>query len=151
MNRRIKICCISSHGGHLHELTRAVRNVKGEKYWVTHKTPHTSALLAYSKHHFIIDPVTSKWKFILNGFQSLIHLMKERPSVVISTGAGMTVPTMLLAKYIFRTKIIFIESAAAVVEPTKTGKFIYPKADLFLIQWESLKEFYPKATYTGLL
>lgn len=151
MRNRIKICCISSHGGHLHELTRAVRNVKGEKYWVTHKTPHTSALLVDSKHHFIVDPVRSKCKFILNVLQSLIHLMKERPSVVISTGAGMTVPTMLLAKYLFRAKIIFIESAAAVIEPTKTGRFIYPKADLFLIQWESLKSFYPDAIYTGLL
>ena len=117
--KRIKICCISSHGGHLHELTRAVRNVRGEKYWVTYKTPHTSALLADRKHYFIIDPVTSIWKFIINGLQSLIHMVKERPSVIISTGAGMTVPTMILAKYLFRSKIIFIESAAAVVEQKK--------------------------------
>lgn len=146
-----KICCISSHGGHLHELTRAVRNVKGEKYWVTYKTAHTSAILVDKKHYFIIDPVTSKWKFLINGFQSLKHLIRERPNYVISTGAGMSVPTMLMAKYILRAKIIFIESAAALVEPTKTGKFIYPMSDLFLIQWESLRNFYPNAIYTGLL
>lgn len=151
MNNLIKICCICSHGGHLHELTRAVSNVKGDKYWVTYKTPHTSLLLKGQKHHFIIDPVTSKWKFIVNGFQSLIHLVKERPGVVISTGAGMTLPTMLLAKFLFRSKIIFIESAASVTEPTKTGRFIYPKSDLFLIQWETLRKSYPNAIYTGLL
>ena len=30
-----------------------------------------------------------------------------------------------------------------------TGRLVYPFADLFLVQWESLLELYPKAKYVG--
>ncbi|WP_418495662.1 PssD/Cps14F family polysaccharide biosynthesis glycosyltransferase [Coprobacter sp.] len=146
-----KICLISSHGGHLHELTRSIQNVRGYMYWVTFRTKHTEALLKDKPHYFVIDPVTSKLKFLLNTFQSLYHLLRERPKVIISTGAGIAIPTMMLGKYLFGAKIIYVESAAAVIEPSRTGQFIYKHADLFLIQWESLKSFYPNAKYIGVL
>lgn len=151
MNKEVKICCISSHGGHLHELMAAVKGVVGKKYWITHKTKHTIASLSDKKHYFILDPVTSKLKFLWNSFQALLYLSIERPDIIISTGSGIAIPTMLMGKYIFKSKIIYVESAAAVVEPSRTGKFIYKHADLFLIQWESLRQFYPNAKYTGVL
>lgn len=146
-----KICLISSHGGHLHELTEAIQNVQGNMYWVTFRTKHTEALLKNRTHYFIIDPVTSKLKFLLNTFQSLYHLLQEHPKVIISTGAGIAIPTMMLGKYLLGAKIIYVESAAAVIEPSRTGQFMYKYADLFLIQWESLKKFYPNAKYVGVL
>lgn len=75
----------------------------------------------------------------------------ERPRVVVSTGSGIAIPTILLAKWFLHSKIIYIESAACVVEPSRTGRFVYKYADLFLIQWESLRKFYPNAKYTGVL
>lgn len=151
MKDKKKICCICSHGGHLHELTEAVKGVEGDLYWVTYKTKHTASELADRKHYFVIDPHTSKPMFIVNAFQSIWHLLRERPDVVISTGAGIAIPTMIIAKYLLRSKIIYVESAACVVKPSKTGGFIYKYADLFLIQWEDLKKYYPKAAYTGVL
>lgn len=148
---KIKICLISSHGGHLHELTEATKGVMGDVYWVTFRTKHTEALLKDRPHYFIIDPVVSKPKFILNAFQSLYHILRERPKVIVSTGAGIAVPTMLIGKFLTGSRVIYIESAAAVIEPSKTGRFMYKYADLFLIQWESLKEFYPDAKYVGIL
>lgn len=151
MNNNIKICCISSHGGHLHELSEAVKDVIGRKCWITHKTKHTEKILRDKSHHFIIDPVTNKFKFILNSIQAFYFLCIERPDVIISTGAGLAVPTMILGKYFFGSKIIYVESAAAVIEPSKTGSFIYKHADLFLIQWETLHSFYPNAKFVGIL
>ena len=151
MKKNLKICCISSHGGHLHELTEATQGVLGDMYWVTFKTKHTEALLKEKSHYFVIGPVTSKPKFLLNAFQSLYHILRERPKVIISTGAGIAIPTMLLGKFLLGSKIIYVESAAAVIEPSRTGQFMYKYADLFLIQWESLKKFYPNAKYVGVL
>lgn len=151
MNEKVKICCISSHGGHLHELSEAVKDVAGRKCWITYRTKHTEKLLKGERHHFIIDPVTNKFKFILNAMQALYFLSIERPKVIISTGAGIAVPTMILGRYLFGAKIIYVESAAAVIEPSKTGSFIYKHADLFLIQWEALKKFYPNAEFVGIL
>lgn len=151
MNNNIKICCISSHGGHLHELSQAVKDVIGRKYWITHRTKHTEKILKDRRHHFIIDPVTNIFKFVLNSIQAFYFLCIERPDVIISTGAGIAVPTMILGKYLFGSIIIYVESAAAVIEPSKTGKFINKHADLFLIQWESLYPFYPNAKFVGII
>lgn len=147
----IKICLISSHGGHLHELTQATIGVAGEKYWITFRTKHTEKLLKNVKHYFIIDPHVTKWKYLINTWQSFNHLLKERPQVIISTGAGIAIPTIMLGKFLFGCKIVFVESAAAVIDPTATGKFVYKWSNLFLIQWPGLKEYFPKAVYIGLL
>ena len=45
-----------------------------------------------------------------------------------------------------RKKLIYIESFAKVTSPTLTGKLLYKYADQFYVQWESMKEFYPKST-----
>ena len=148
--RAIKICLISSHGGHLRELLNDSAGVIGEKYYVTFRTGHTVELLENLPHYFIRDPYKSYWKFVLNSLQSLKHIFREKPDVVISTGAGIAIPTILLSRFLLKSKIIFIESAANVVNPSKTGKFLYKHADLFLTQWPSLQKYYPKAVYCGL-
>lgn len=151
MNKEIKICLISSHGGHLRELLDATENVIGNKYYVTYKTKHTQELLKNSRHYFIIDPHKSLLKYFVNTLQSFYHTFKERPDVVISTGAGIAAPTVLICKYLLGSKIVFIESAANVVNPSHTGIFLYKHCDLFLIQWHALKKYYPEAQYVGLV
>ena len=47
------------------------------------------------------------------------------------------------------TKVIYLETFARVNDRSLTGRLVYPIADLFLVQWESLLEFYPKAKYVG--
>ena len=151
MKDNLKICCISSHGGHLHEMTSAMKGVGGNIVWLTHKTKASQITLKGKPHHFILDPNVSKLKFAINSLQALWYLILERPRVIISTGSGIAIPMMLFGKYLFRSKLVFIESAAMVVQPSKTGKAIYKYCDLFLIQWETLKKFYPNAKYGGIL
>ena len=50
---------------------------------------------------------------------------------------------------IFGSKVIYIETFANMYTKTVTGKLIYPISDLFVVQWESMKELYPKAIYGG--
>lgn len=88
------------------------------------------------------------FKLMIILVQTLLIFLKEKPDVVISTGALSTVPMCLLAKF-FRKKVIFIESFSKINSPTITGKLMYRYADLFLVQWEEMKKFYPNATYGG--
>ena len=46
-------------------------------------------------------------------------------------------------------KVIYIESFARVDEPSLTGKLMYHVADLFIVQWKEMMEFYPNAVYGG--
>lgn len=87
-------------------------------------------------------------KLLILTIESFAIFFKEKPDVVISTGALATVPICLLAK-LFGKKLIFIESFSKITSPTITGKIMYKIADLFLIQWEELKKFYPNAIYGG--
>ena len=80
--------------------------------------------------------------------QQLFIFLKERPDVVITTGAGLAIPTCIYAK-LFKKKVVYIESFARINSVNKTGKLIYKYADLFIVQWETLLEFYPNATYGG--
>ena len=75
----------------------------------------------------------------------------KRPDVIITTGAGVTIPTIYFAKKLLRTKIIFINSAADVTEPSRTPVWIKNFADLFLVQWEDMLKVFPHATCCGVL
>ena len=59
-------------------------------------------------------------------------------------------PTILWAKF-FKKKVIYIETFARVYGGTKAGKFIYNHHlyDLFIYQWETQKDVYPKGIYGG--
>ena len=83
-----------------------------------------------------------------NTLKSIKIFFKERPDVIISTGALSTIPMCVFAK-VLKKKIIFIESFAKVTSPTLTGKLIYKFADQFYVQWEQMKECYPKAIFKG--
>ena len=50
---------------------------------------------------------------------------------------------------ILGSKIIYIETFANIHTKTATGRLIYPIADLFIVQWESMLKVYPKAVYGG--
>lgn len=88
------------------------------------------------------------FKFIYIFFKSLSIIIKEKPDVVISLGALSTVPACFIMK-LMRKKVVFIESFAKIDSPTLTGRLVYKFADLFLVQWESMKKFYPNAEYKG--
>ena len=74
--------------------------------------------------------------------------MKFNPDVIVTTGAHTAVPMCFIA-YLFRKKIIYIETFANIHTKSVSGKLVYPIATHFVVQWESLLELYPKAIYAG--
>ena len=75
-------------------------------------------------------------------------VFREKPEVVVTTGALIAFPFCLYGKLV-GAKVIYIESFARVHDRSLTGRLVYPMADLVLVQWESLLEVYPKAKYVG--
>jgi UDP-N-acetylglucosamine:LPS N-acetylglucosamine transferase len=100
---------------------------------------------------YVTHPRKKIFRTIKNAYESLIILWKERPEVIISTGADVTVPTIIFGKVFFGAKVIFIESAGDLT-PTLTGRIVYRFTDLFIIQWAEQFKYYPKAALSkGLL
>ncbi len=147
-----KICFIASSGGHFEQLMmlRPLMD-KYESFIVTEKTGYF--VINDNRKIYYLSQVNRKektflFKMMFNFIKSLSLFIKERPDVVISTGALVTIPMCIFAK-IFKKKIIFIESFAKVNSPTLTGKLVYKFADQFYVQWEQMKEYYPNAIFKG--
>ena len=88
--------------------------------------------------------------WVVGAVLSFYVVLVERPNVVISTGAGIVVFFCVFAK-LLGAKLIFIESMARIKRPTLTARFLYPFADLFIVQWPRLIKHFPKAKYLGRL
>ena len=75
-------------------------------------------------------------------------LRKEKPDLIISSGAAVAVPFFYLWK-LFGIKLIYIEVFDRIDKPTITGKLVYPITDKFIVQWDEQKKVYPKAINLG--
>lgn len=147
---QIKLCLISSSGGHFEQLKMLLKlKDKYTTYIVTEKTEYDTGadyyLLPSNK-----NKILGYWNFFLNIFASLYHLFKEKPDVIISTGTRVAIPTIFWGK-LLKKKVIYIETFARVYDGTKAAKIVYKHHwyDLFIYQWETLKDIYPDGIYGG--
>jgi beta-1,4-N-acetylglucosaminyltransferase len=151
---RKKVLFIASLGGHLTQLLQLKPLFSEYDYHiVTEKSIITKELSKQYKISFLMYgarnyPFRYIFKFSYNVIMSLYYFLREQPDVIVTTGAHTAVPMCYIAK-LFRKKVIFIESFAKTTTPTISGKLVYPIADLFIVQWESMKKHYPKAVYGG--
>ena len=149
-----KICLASSAGGHLRELQLAIGDIpeRYRCYWLTLETTSTKAFMKDKEHVFLTNfQPAKKWTLVVNCLQALFWVVIKRPDVIITTGAGVAVPTVFFAKKLLGTKIIFVNSAADVTHASKTPLWIERYADLFLVQWEDMKQIFPDSICCGVL
>lgn len=145
-----KICLIASSGGHFEQIIM-LRELKKDfiVYVVTEDTEYSTT----KDSDYVVTQLNRKelffiYKFIKVFFKSLYIFLKEKPDMIISTGALSVIPTFIIGR-IFNKKLVFIESFAKVSSPTITGKLLYKISDVFIVQWEELLDYYPNAIYLG--
>ncbi|OCA87894.1 polysaccharide biosynthesis protein [Bacillus sp. FJAT-27225] len=148
----MNICFVASSGGHFEQLMMLYPMMKEHNsHIITEKTDYGINSKGI-KTYFVTQINRRELLFILKIvsilIKSIIIFIREKPDVVISTGALATVPICVLAK-LFRKKLIFIESFSKIHSPTITGRIMYKFADLFIVQWEEMKKIYPNAKYGG--
>ena len=155
MKKNKRVLFISSTGGHLDELFQLkILFKKYNSYIITEKTKSTISLKdSYSNVNYLAfgtkDHLFSYiFKFIYNFIKTIILFIKIRPSVIVTTGTHTAVPMCYIGKLFFK-KIIYIETIANSKTKTLSGKLVYPIADTFIVQWESMLELYPRAIYGG--
>lgn len=149
-----RVMFISSVGGHLTQLLELKSIFKDYNYvLVTEKTEVTKDMkskynmnyLLYGSREYLLSYI---FKFSFNVLKSFYLFFKYRPNVIVTTGAHTAVPMCYIGR-LFGKKIIFIESYAKRTSPTLSGRLVYPIATTFVVQWETMLEFYPKAKYWG--
>lgn len=146
----MKVCLVGSSGGHLthlHMLKPFWENE--ERFWVTFDKSDARSILKNEKMYPCYFPTNRNIKnTIKNTVLAYKLLRKERPDIIISSGAAVAVPFFYLGK-IFGCKTVYIEVFDRIDAPTLTGKIVYPVTDKFIVQWEDMKKIYPKAINLG--
>jgi UDP-N-acetylglucosamine:LPS N-acetylglucosamine transferase len=146
----VKICIVSSCGGHLTEV-RALKPAydQYEHFYVL----NDKAMLPpdLEGRTFFITHAERDWRVLLNLREAWRILVRERPSVIVSTGAGPVVPFALLGRLFFGARVVFVETITRVERPSLTGRLMYYLAHDFFYQWEGLRRFFPKGRHGGAL
>lgn len=146
----MKVCFVTSSGGHLTHLMQLKPWWQDkERVWVTFDKADSQSILKDEKKYWCYFPTNRNIKnLIKNTFLAYKVLRKEKPDLIISTGAAVAIPFFYLSK-LFGIKTVYIEVYDRIDKPTITGKVVYPITDLFILQWEEQKKFYPKGEFLG--
>jgi UDP-N-acetylglucosamine:LPS N-acetylglucosamine transferase len=75
-------------------------------------------------------------------------IFKERPDVVISTGAAAGCLVCFLSK-LFGAKVVWVDSITNVERISLSGRMVRYISDLFLVQWPELARQYSNVEYVG--
>lgn len=146
----LKICLVGSSGGHLtHLYLLKPLWEKKNRFWVTFDKLDARSLLDKENVYWCYYPTNRNIKnLIKNTYLAYKILKKEKPDLIISSGAAAAIPFFYLAK-VFHIKTIYIEVYDRINIPSLTGRIVYPVTDRFILQWEEQKEFYKKGINIG--
>ena len=136
--RKKKILAVASGGGHWVELIRLSPAFEGHiLVFATVDISYRSE--AGSARFYTIREVTrwNKLRWVQTFVKLAYILLREKPDVVISTGALPGYFSLRLAKWL-GIKTIWIDSIANVEELSLSGQSIGKHADLWLTQWPQL-------------
>jgi UDP-N-acetylglucosamine:LPS N-acetylglucosamine transferase len=148
--RRVKVCLAASAGGHLSQLRKVADAWSGmTTFWVTTGSM-VSDSLGENGRVYAVGECNRDHPFRVMGvlFRCIRIVLRERPAIVISTGAAPGCLMCFLGK-LLGAKVIWLDSITNVEQLSLSGRLIRPFADLLLVQWPELAARYPKAEYIG--
>lgn len=146
----MKIALVGSSGRHLTHLNLLKKFWnKHDRFWVTFDKADARSILDKERMYSAYYPTNRN---LINLFRNTILavrvLIKERPDVIISSGAAVAVPFFYVGK-ILGIKTVYIEVFDRIDHSTMTGKLVYPVSDVFIVQWPEMIDVYPQAIYLG--
>ena len=148
--KNLKICLAASGGGHLTELLELSDSWKGQDSFFVTTVPVVQENLQGSGKVYVVGECNRQHPIrVLRVFLRCIRVVfKERPDVVISTGAAAGCMICFLVK-LAGAKIIWIDSITNVERISLSGRMVRYIANLFLVQWPELVAQYHNVEYEG--
>jgi len=146
----MKLCLVCSSGGHLLELHSLNELwLQYERMWITFPHQDSISLLNGQMVFWAFCPTNRNlWNLFRNLYLALKILRQENPDVIISSGAGVAVPFILMGR-ILGKKTVYIELLTRVTTLSLSAKILYFFVDHHLVQWPQLASKYRKAVFKG--
>ncbi len=149
----MKILLVGSSGGHLTHLW-LLKDFwsKHERAWVSFDKEDARSLLKDEVFYKCFYPTNKNIKNLIKNYRLAKKILKkEKPDLIISSGAGAAIPYFLLGKR-YGAKRVFIEVYDRIDNPTITGKICHHFSDLFIVQWpEQEKNFKNSINIGGII
>lgn len=147
---QLKLLLVCSSGGHLAQLAALQPwSKEHRRHWVCFDTPEALDLLRHEQVTWAYHPTTRN---VVNLVRNLglawRVLRRERPDVVISTGAGVAVPFFVLAR-LTGVSTTYLEVYDRIDTPTLTARLCRPFTDRMLVQWDEQRRLYSGAEVVG--
>ena len=142
----MKVMIVCSAGGHFQAALqlRSFWEVH-ERIWVTFQTPVAETSLCNERVYWAYSPTNRSVPNLLRNLGLAWQVLhKERPDVVISSGAGVAVPFLWLAR-LLGSQTVFIESITRVVDLSLSAKLALPFLTVLYVHWAQLQAKYRQA------
>lgn len=136
---RKRILAISSGGGHWLQLQRIKECFAGHD--IAYATVHASARAEVPGARFYTLRDASRWNklgLVVLAGQTLCIVIKERPDVLVTTGAAPGLLALLFGKCL-GARTLWIDSIANAEKLSLSGRLAGRFADLWLTQWPHLE------------
>ncbi|XHR81911.1 MAG: PssD/Cps14F family polysaccharide biosynthesis glycosyltransferase [Gloeotrichia echinulata GP01] len=149
-SKKLKLMLVCTSGGHFATM-KSLRSFWSvhDRVWVSDRQKDTTILDKEERVHWLpYQAPRDVLGLLLNIPETLRILRREKPDLVISTGASLAINFGFLAK-IMGIKFIFIESISRPNELSISGKLVYLISDEFYVQWPELCQKYNKAIFRG--
>lgn len=142
---------VCSSGGHLDQLLAILPEPEGcDVVFATFLKPDSIGKLTKYKTYGLKWPTNrSIVKTIQNGVIAIKVMLRERPQLIISSGAAAAVPFFYIGKLMLGSRNVYVECIDRIQLPTLTAKLIRPVTDRFICQWETQLEGYPRRVVLG--
>ncbi|HSK25735.1 MAG TPA: hypothetical protein VK894_02360 [Jiangellales bacterium] len=143
----VRVCLAYSPGGHCTELRKALEQSDLPPAVHVSFRPGGHQREEWPdavRYHWLVHPRRNLLRLTANLLQALVVVLRERPQVVVASGADVTVAFVILAKLLCRAHVVFIESGGE-LGPTLSGRLCYPFSDYFVVQWPEQAVRYPRA------
>lgn len=145
-----RVLLVCSSGGHLAQLMR-LRPwwEQHERSWACFPLADARSLLEGERVDWVHHPTTRNVPNLLKNLILAVRVLRrERPAVVVSTGAGAAVPFFWIGR-LLGCRTVYLEVYDRVDTPTLTGRLCAPVTDLFLVQWPEQRRLYRRAVVAG--
>ena len=146
----MKLLLVCSSGGHFKGLLQLQPFwSRHQRHWVSFDTPTTRAALSSEQVAWAHSPTNRNIaNLVRNTILAWEILRCSQPDVIISTGAGVALPFLILGKaWGFQT--VFIESATRIETLSLTARLALPFLDVLYVHWPQLQARYPHAELIG--
>lgn len=145
-----KLLLVCSSGGHLFQLFSLKDFWKDyERIWVSFSTTDAQYLLKDETKIWAYSPTNRNFfTFILNFFLAWKLICTHKPSLIMSTGAGVGVPFIIIGS-LFGIRTIYVESVTRIKELSLSALLVYPFVYKLVVQWPELAQKYSKAECHG--